>query len=183
LIDRITKEIQDRLDQILAEAERLRKALVALDPRGGSSRKSDGGAATSQASRATSSAAARSSSASGRSSGSRSSARTSSGGTRSSGRSGGGSGGRSTGASRSGSGGSRTAPGATRAAVLKALSDGKARTAGEVASATGLARGTVSTTLSKLARSGELTKADRGYQLRRGTSGAAGAAADGGSTS
>ena len=38
-------------------------------------------------------------------------------------------------------------------------------TAGEVATATGLGRETVSTTLSKLAKSGEVTKAARGYQL------------------
>ncbi len=49
--------------------------------------------------------------------------------------------------------------------MLRALADGTAMTAGEVAAATGLARGTVSTTLSKLAKSGELLKAERGYQL------------------
>jgi DNA-binding IclR family transcriptional regulator len=38
-------------------------------------------------------------------------------------------------------------------------------TAGEVAKATGLGRGTVSTTLSKLTKSGEVAKADRGYRL------------------
>ncbi len=38
-------------------------------------------------------------------------------------------------------------------------------TAGEVAAATGLGRATVSTTLSKLAKSGEVTKAQRGYSL------------------
>jgi DNA-binding IclR family transcriptional regulator len=38
-------------------------------------------------------------------------------------------------------------------------------TAGEIAAATGLGRATVSTTLSKLAKSGELTEAARGYQL------------------
>ena len=38
-------------------------------------------------------------------------------------------------------------------------------TAGEVAAATGLARASVSTTLSKLAKAGELTKAARGYQI------------------
>jgi DNA-binding IclR family transcriptional regulator len=38
-------------------------------------------------------------------------------------------------------------------------------TARELATATGLARATVSTTLSKLAKSGEVTKADRGYRL------------------
>jgi DNA-binding transcriptional regulator GbsR (MarR family) len=40
-------------------------------------------------------------------------------------------------------------------------------TAGEVAKATGLARPTVSTTLSKLAKSGEAVKAARGYGLPR----------------
>ena len=48
------------------------------------------------------------------------------------------------------------------------VADGKARTArtaGEVAAATGLARGTVSTTLSKLAKTGEVVKVARGYQL------------------
>ena len=59
----------------------------------------------------------------------------------------------------------RTAPGATKAAVLAALKDGSAMTAGEIAAATGLGRATVSTTLSKLAASGEITKAARGYQL------------------
>jgi DNA-binding IclR family transcriptional regulator len=49
--------------------------------------------------------------------------------------------------------------------VLGALSDGKGMTAGEVAAATGLARGTVSTTLSKLAKGGEVVKAERGYRL------------------
>ncbi|MGO9972796.1 MAG: hypothetical protein ACLP01_08325 [Solirubrobacteraceae bacterium] len=40
-------------------------------------------------------------------------------------------------------------------------------TAGEIAAATGLARASVSTTLSKLASSGQLAKAARGYQLKR----------------
>ncbi len=38
-------------------------------------------------------------------------------------------------------------------------------TASEVASATGLGRASVSTTLSKLARAGDVNKADRGYRL------------------
>ena len=59
----------------------------------------------------------------------------------------------------------RTAPGATKASVLAALAGGDAMTAGQVADKTGLARGTVSTTLSKLAQSGELQKAERGYRL------------------
>jgi DNA-binding IclR family transcriptional regulator len=49
--------------------------------------------------------------------------------------------------------------------VLGALSSGGAMTAGEVAKATGLERGTVSTTLSKLAKAGQVTKAERGYRL------------------
>jgi DNA-binding transcriptional ArsR family regulator len=61
----------------------------------------------------------------------------------------------------------RTAPGATKAAVLAALKDGSAMTAGEIAAATGLGRATVSTTLSKLAGSGEIAKAVRGYQFQR----------------
>jgi DNA-binding transcriptional regulator GbsR (MarR family) len=57
-------------------------------------------------------------------------------------------------------------------------SSGKPMTAGEVAAATGLGRASVSTTLSKLAKSGEVTKAERGYQLS-----AAGSSASGKTTS
>jgi DNA-binding IclR family transcriptional regulator len=49
--------------------------------------------------------------------------------------------------------------------VLAALESGNAMTAGEVADATGLSRASVSTTLSRLVKSGEVTKAARGYQL------------------
>jgi DNA-binding transcriptional ArsR family regulator len=59
----------------------------------------------------------------------------------------------------------RTAPGAIKAAVLAALKDGNAITAGEIAAATGLGRATVSTTLSKLAASGAIAKAARGYRI------------------
>ena len=59
----------------------------------------------------------------------------------------------------------RTAPGATKAKVLGALSTDCAMTAGDIAQATGLARGTVSSTLSKLAKTGEINKAERGYRL------------------
>ena len=55
--------------------------------------------------------------------------------------------------------------GGTKAAVLDALAGGEAMTAGEVANRTGLGRASVSTTLSKLAKTGEVSKADRGYQL------------------
>jgi DNA-binding IclR family transcriptional regulator len=50
--------------------------------------------------------------------------------------------------------------------VLEALRSSKrAMTAREVAGATGLGRASVSTTLSKLAKSGEVQKAARGYEL------------------
>jgi len=54
--------------------------------------------------------------------------------------------------------------GQTRAKILEALKDGP-KTAGEIAAATGIGRGTASTTLTKLAKSGELVKAERGYKL------------------
>ena len=49
--------------------------------------------------------------------------------------------------------------------MLAALAGGEAMTAGEVATKAGLARPTVSTTLSKLAKTGEVEKAERGYRL------------------
>ena len=61
----------------------------------------------------------------------------------------------------------RTAPGATKTSVLAALAGGEAMTAGQVADKTGLARPTVSTTLSKLAKTGEVQKAERGYRIAR----------------
>jgi hypothetical protein len=48
--------------------------------------------------------------------------------------------------------------------VLAALAGGEAMTAGEAAKA-GFARGTVSTTLSKPSKCGEVEKAERGYRL------------------
>jgi hypothetical protein len=123
LIDSIRKQIEEQLDQLLGEAEKLRRALVALDPRAGSPPPS-----------AEATPRARPAPTRQRRTQTRRTRR-------------------------------RTAPGATKARVLEALSNGKAMTAGEVASATGLARPTVSTTLSKLAKSGEVLKAERGYRL------------------
>jgi DNA-binding transcriptional ArsR family regulator len=148
LIDRIRQEIQERLEQLLAEAEKLRDALAALDPR---EQKSDGRRAQrAPARRATRTASPRASTT------------------------------RSTTATRASSrpaaskgSNSRTAPGATKNAVLASLEKGGAMTAGEVATATGLGRGTVSTTLSKLAKSGVVVKADRGYKLPDGAKAAA----------
>jgi DNA-binding MarR family transcriptional regulator len=69
------------------------------------------------------------------------------------------------GASSVGNAPAPAAPGATKAKVLAALSSDRGLTAGEVATATGLGRGTVSATLSRLAKRGEVLKSDRGYRL------------------
>jgi hypothetical protein len=59
----------------------------------------------------------------------------------------------------------RQAPrGTTRQAVLKALAGSEAMTAGQLAEATGLRRETIAPELSKLVKTGELVKADRGYK-------------------
>ncbi len=133
MIDRIRQDIQDRLDQLLAEADRLRQALHALGGETSPAASRSGGASSRTRTRAT--ARPRTGATSTRTRGTASRARGSAGGTKSS--------------------------------VLKALADanGGAMTASEVASATGLGRASVSTTLSKLAKSGEVTKAERGYQL------------------
>ena len=136
MIDRLREQIQQRLDQLAGEADRLRKALAALDPRSSKTparkppaRKPAPSTATEPATTATKRKPAQR---------------------------------RSQPAARSRR---RTAPGATKASVLGALDGGEAMTARQVAEKTGLARGTVSTTLSKLAKSGEVQKAERGYRL------------------
>jgi CRP-like cAMP-binding protein len=58
----------------------------------------------------------------------------------------------------------RAPRGQNKAKVLEALENGP-MTASEIAKATGIGTGTVSTMLTKLAKSGELAKADRGYRL------------------
>jgi DNA-binding transcriptional ArsR family regulator len=145
LIDRIRKDIQDRLDAVVGEADKLRKALVALDPRSSSR---SAGQATRPVTRATRPVTRAT----------RPAPRTPRAGT-----------GQPSRRSRP-----RTAPGATKRRVIDALSDGSPKTAGEVAAETGLVRGTVSTTLSKLARSGEVVKAERGYRLPSGARSAGG---------
>jgi DNA-binding transcriptional ArsR family regulator len=142
LIDRIRLDIQRRLDQLHAEADKLRHALAALDPRERSTPKPNLTSSRPSATRsATTPAAAKPAPAPAR----RPADATST----------------ANGASVS----TRTAPGQTKAKVLAALSTGPGLTAGEVAAATGLARPTVSTTLSKLSKSGEVVKAERGYRL------------------
>jgi CRP-like cAMP-binding protein len=58
----------------------------------------------------------------------------------------------------------RAPRGQNKARVLDALQNGP-MTASEIANVTGIGTGTVSTMLTKLAKTGELTKAERGYQL------------------
>jgi CRP-like cAMP-binding protein len=140
VIDRIRHDIQQRLDQLLAEADKLRHALAALDPRERSAPKPKPTSPQPAAKRAAKTPDAP------KQPPTRSRTRTA----------------RTTnGASAS----TRTAPGETRAKVLAALSSDGALTAGDVANATGLARPTISTTLSKLSKTGEVIKADRGYRL------------------
>jgi CRP-like cAMP-binding protein len=140
VIDRLREQIQERLDQLTGEIDRLRKALAALDPRPSKpparkppARSTAAVTETKPAASTTKPAAAR---------------RTSPPTTRSP---------------------RRTAPGATKTSVLAALAGGDAMTAGQVADMTGLARPSVSTTLSKLAKSGEVEKAERGYRLPTAT--------------
>jgi CRP-like cAMP-binding protein len=135
LIDRIRHDIQERLEQLLVEAEKLRHALAALDPRD----KPKARAARKAAPRSAPAAAATPTPVAKPSTPSPSAAKANP--------------------------RVRTAPGATKTKVLSALSTDGGMTAGDVAKATGLARGTVSTTLSKLAKTGEVSKADRGYRL------------------
>ena len=140
MIDRIRKDIQQRLDQLIAEAEKLRRALAALDPREKSAAKPTPKRAPKPAERSAA-AGARTRVPRAAASGTRAASER-----------------------REGSP-VRTAPGATKPKVLGALSADGAMTAGEVAQATGLGRATVSTTLTKLAKSGEVAKAERGYRL------------------
>jgi CRP-like cAMP-binding protein len=58
----------------------------------------------------------------------------------------------------------RSPRGQNKAKVLEALKDGP-MTASEISKVTGIGTGTVSTMLTKMAKSGELAKAERGYRL------------------
>jgi biotin operon repressor len=158
MIDRIREDIEQRLEQLLAEADKLRDALSALGPGDGNGHATSGRQSRSAGrGRAATRARAGSSSTSTRRAGrGRPAGRPPAASTRSSG---GASGART-----------RTASGATRQAVLEALAkaQGEPLTAGQVASSTGLGRPSVSTTLSKLARSGDVIKAQRGYAIAAG---------------
>lgn len=151
MLDQLRRDMQSRLNELLGEAEKLRRALAALSSR--SSTPSPPAASP----RARDSATARSRPQTPKPT----RARRTAAGARA----------RSAGAPAAkpprGSTATtpRTAPGATKTAVLTALADGQALTAAQVATTTGLGRPTVSTTLSRLAKAGDVTKAARGYQI------------------
>jgi CRP-like cAMP-binding protein len=69
-------------------------------------------------------------------------------------------------ASKPASAPARAPRGQNKAKVLEALKEGP-MTASEIAKVTGIGSGTVSTMLNKMAKSGELDKAERGYKLPR----------------
>lgn len=71
---------------------------------------------------------------------------------------------RPTSAAAAGRRGPRAPRGQNKAMILASLRSGP-KTASEIAKETGIATGTVSSTLSKMATAGELRKADRGYAL------------------
>ena len=60
--------------------------------------------------------------------------------------------------------GARAPRGANKAKILRSLGSGP-KTASEIAKETGIGAGTVGSTLSKMAISGEVRKAERGYGL------------------
>jgi len=142
VIDQLREQIQQRLDQLAGEVDRLRKALAALDPRSPSRPAPRAAARTAPAPKRARSATPVTKAPTMKSAPPPRTSRPPAPATR-----------------------RRTARGATKASVLAALAGGEALTAGQVAEKTGLARGTVSTTLSKLAQSGEPQKAERGYRI------------------
>jgi hypothetical protein len=169
MLDQLRQQIQTRLNELLAEADKLRRALGALGSRDGAATPSPAPerarrrarsapasrAATRKPARPRSSAATAAASPSPQPAEPPASAP----------------------AARRARTAARAASGSTKTAVLEALTGGNAMTAGEVATATGLGRASVGSTLSKLAKTGEVTKAARGYQLAGQTAGASADAA------
>ena len=160
MIDQLRRDVQARLEELLSEAEKLRHALAALtssdgatatganvtrSPRRRARPGSPSRTATRQSARPRRSARSQSTAAAVSPKAAQTQATSRS--------------------NDSATAPARTAPGATKTAVLEALANGGAMTASEVANETGLGRASVSTTLSKLAKSGELTKAARGYRI------------------
>ena len=166
MLDQLRRDLTSRLDELLTEADKLRRALTALGTRQSHRAPSAPSGPSAPKPRATR-APAKPTSASGKRPASR--AKTP----------------RATASSPARDQSSaaspatpqarkRTAPGATKSAVLAALAKGDAMTASEIATATGLGRASISTTLSRLAKTGELTKVTRGYQITKPANDAAG---------
>jgi DNA-binding transcriptional ArsR family regulator len=141
VIDRLGEQLQHRLDQLAGEADRLRKALAALDPRSSTPPARNPSAPKTPARKRAPATKSKLEASPTKPAPARRTRQPAAQSPR------------------------RTARGATKASVLAALAGGEAMTAGQVADKTGLARATVSTTLSKLAQSGEAQKAERGYRL------------------
>ena len=159
MLDQLHRDIKNRLDDLLSEADKLRHALAALGSRNGNEKPSAAPASPKQSapSRGRPRATPTPPGTARKPTGSRSRATVTA--TRSASAS------TKPAATPNARAATRTAPGATKNAILTALADGRAMTAGEIATATGLGRPTVSTTLSRLARTGEVSKAARGYEL------------------
>ena len=151
MIDQLRQEIQKRLNEVLSEAQKLRSALAALGSRDGSTP----ARTASSAPRATAGSRSRNGQRADTTSRARSSTSA-----RASAKAPASSNGTTAGRGLSPSGG-------TKNAVLAALASGDAMTASEVAAATRLGRASVSTTLSKLSKTGEVAKAERGYTLTK----------------
>jgi CRP-like cAMP-binding protein len=145
MLDELRRDLQRRLEDLLGEADKLRHALTALG--------SDGQTTGSSASAVARSRRSTTTPTSRRPARARHSPKSASSPTA------------ETRATSQATPTRRAASGGTKNAVLTALAGGDAMTASEVANATGLGRASVSTTLSKLAKSGEVAKAARGYQL------------------
>ena len=159
MLGQLSRDIKTRLDALIGEADKLRQALTALGSRDGNPKPSTPTRSSAAQTRSPRRAQATATAAAPPRQTSRSKAKppmpSSSRQTKP----------RSTKPSGQAREGTRTVPGATRRAVVETLADGTAMTAGEIAAATGLGRPSVSTTLSRLAKTGELTKAARGYQI------------------
>jgi hypothetical protein len=168
----LADELERRLPAAKPATRRIVAATASLSPgrrsRGSGTRGSSGATASRSLSRASSTSrgsrstgsSPRASGTSGRASGasgqaSGTGARTSGTGARASTRSRG---------TRSGGSTARAPRGANKAKILASLKAGP-KTASEVAKQTGIGTGTVGTTLTKLASSGEVVKAERGYRL------------------
>jgi biotin operon repressor len=159
MLDQLRRDLTTRLDELLTEADKLRRALTALGTRQSNRAPSAPPVPKARATRAraTSTAAGRN----------RTKTPTATGNSRARDE-------RSTKATAAPHALKRTPPGATQSAVLTALATGDAMTANEIAGMTGLGRATISTTLSRLAKTGELAKVTRGYQIAKPASDAAG---------